>query len=126
MRITLEDGNSCTGTQSRITFVAKRMFAMAVALDPLYARAYAGIADCDSFLFFTTTLTCRSTEFLATSAKAWILRAVSQKRTFHLASPLSLRGEIRKRWRSSIRPSPSIPDLFEAHYFYARACFTPG
>src|SRR6476661_336929 len=31
--------------------LARRMFAKAVELDPLYARAYAGIADCDSFLF---------------------------------------------------------------------------
>ena len=29
--------------------LARRMFANAVELDPLYARAYAGIADCDSF-----------------------------------------------------------------------------
>src|SRR3546814_4562018 len=31
--------------------LVKRMFAKAIELDPLYARAYAGIADCDSFLF---------------------------------------------------------------------------
>src|SRR5689334_15214582 len=31
--------------------LARRMFAMAIELDPLYARAYAGTADCDSFLF---------------------------------------------------------------------------
>src|SRR6266404_745767 len=30
--------------------LARRMFSKAVELDPLYARAYAGIADCDSFL----------------------------------------------------------------------------
>src|SRR5213592_1608635 len=30
--------------------LAKRMFAKALELDPNYARAYAGIADCDSFL----------------------------------------------------------------------------
>jgi adenylate cyclase len=29
--------------------LARRMFANAVELDPRYARAYAGIADCDSF-----------------------------------------------------------------------------
>src|SRR5436190_5949236 len=32
--------------------LARRMFAKAVELDPFYARAYAGIANCDSFLFF--------------------------------------------------------------------------
>src|SRR6184192_113658 len=31
--------------------LARRMFAKAVELDPLYARAYTGIANCDSFLF---------------------------------------------------------------------------
>src|SRR5205807_4887221 len=31
--------------------LARQMFAKAVELDPLYARAYAGMADCDSFLF---------------------------------------------------------------------------
>src|SRR5881275_2492737 len=31
--------------------LARRMFAKAVELDPLYARAYAGIANCDSVLF---------------------------------------------------------------------------
>src|SRR5205085_9944187 len=30
--------------------LGRRMFAKAVELDPLYARAYAGMADCDSFL----------------------------------------------------------------------------
>ena len=32
--------------------LARRMFAKAVELDPNYARAYAGMADCDSFLYF--------------------------------------------------------------------------
>ena len=27
--------------------MAKKMFAKAIELDPLYARAYAGVADCD-------------------------------------------------------------------------------
>src|SRR5207245_10681994 len=31
--------------------LARRMFAKSVELDPAYARAYAGIADCASFLF---------------------------------------------------------------------------
>ena len=31
--------------------LAKRMFAKAIELDPAYARAYAGLADCDAFLY---------------------------------------------------------------------------
>ena len=33
--------------------LARRMFARAVELDPNYARAYAGMADCDSWLYIS-------------------------------------------------------------------------
>jgi adenylate cyclase len=33
--------------------LARRMFAKAVELDPSYARAYAGMADCDAWLYLT-------------------------------------------------------------------------
>ena len=38
------------GTKSSLT-LGRRMFARAVELDPRYARAYAGMADCDSRLY---------------------------------------------------------------------------
>ena len=50
--------------------LAKRMFEKAVELDPLYARAYAGIADCDSFLFLHYNADVSIDGILATSAKA--------------------------------------------------------
>src|SRR5205814_2763141 len=50
--------------------LARRMFAKAVELDPLYARAYAGIADCDSFLFFWCREDIPFNSILETSAKA--------------------------------------------------------
>src|SRR5438034_5374893 len=53
--------------------LARRMFAKAVELDPLYARAYAGIADCDSFLFLHYHLEAGVDSILATSAKALAL-----------------------------------------------------
>ena len=46
------------------------MFAKAVELDPVYARAYAGIADCDSFLFLHYNADVSIDGILATSAKA--------------------------------------------------------
>ncbi len=72
--------------------LAKRMFAMAVALDPLYARAYAGIAVAILSSSFTTTLTCRSTAFWRPARRRWILRAVSQKRTLHWPRPVASRA----------------------------------
>ena len=49
------------------------MFTKAVELDPLYARAYAGIADCDSFLFHTTHVNIAIEDILNMSAKALAL-----------------------------------------------------
>src|SRR5205814_987583 len=46
--------------------LARRMFARAVDLDPLYARAYAGIADRDSFLFLHYHLEAGIDSILAT------------------------------------------------------------
>src|SRR5215469_14065561 len=50
--------------------LARRMFTKAVELDPSYARAYAGIADCDSFLFLHYSVPVEIKEILDTSAKA--------------------------------------------------------
>src|SRR5205085_8552566 len=49
--------------------VARRMFAKAVELDPAYARAYAGIADCDSFLFLHYSAPDEFHAIAGTSAK---------------------------------------------------------
>src|SRR5438094_3665054 len=54
--------------------LARQMFAEAAKLDPLYARAYAGIADCDSFLYLHYHVEDVAIEdILATSAKALAL-----------------------------------------------------
>src|SRR6266550_5344219 len=54
--------------------LARQMFAKAAELDPLYARAYAGIADCDSFLFLHYHVdNVAIDDILATSAKALAL-----------------------------------------------------
>src|SRR5438552_4211429 len=53
--------------------LARRMFLKAVELDPLYARAYAGIADCDSFLFLWYREDIAIDSILDTSAKALAL-----------------------------------------------------
>src|SRR5947199_498139 len=54
--------------------LARQMFAKAVALDPFYARADAGIADCDSFLLLHYQVEDVTVEdILATGAKALAL-----------------------------------------------------
>ena len=47
-----------------------QIFAKAVELDPNYGRAYAGLADCDSFLYLMYRVEVPIDGLLATTAKA--------------------------------------------------------
>jgi len=106
--------------------LARRMFANAVELDPLYARAYAGIADCDSFLFLHYHLEAGIDTILATAAKA--LGLDDQLAEAHASRGLAL--SLGKRYEEATaefeRAIALDPNSFEAHYFYARACVTQG
>lgn len=106
--------------------LAKRMFAMAVELDPLYARAYAGIADCDSFLFLHYNADVSIDGILATSAKALDLESGLAEAHASLGLALSLRERHSEAMAEFEQAIAFDPNLFEASYFYARACFTQG
>jgi adenylate cyclase len=106
--------------------LARRMFAKAVELDARYARAYAGIADCDSFLFLHYNADVSVDDILATSATALDLE--SGLAEAHASRGLAL--SVRERYLEALaefnRAIELDPNLFEAHYFYARACYTQG
>ncbi|AWM27996.1 adenylate/guanylate cyclase domain-containing protein [Sinorhizobium fredii] len=106
--------------------LAKRMFAMAVELDPFYARAYAGIADCDSFLFLHYNADVSIDGILATSAKALELESGLAEAHASLGLALSLRERHSEAMAEFEQAFALDPNLFEASYFYARACFTQG
>ena len=106
--------------------LAKRMFAKAVELDPLYARAYAGIADCDSFLFLHYNADVSIDGILATSAKALDLEGGLAEAHASRGLALSLRERYPEAMAEFDQAIALDPNLFEAHYFYARACFTQG
>ena len=106
--------------------LAKRMFAKAVELDAFYARAYAGISDCDSFLFLHYNEDVSIDGILATTAKALDLQ--SGLAEAHASRGLAL--SVRERYPEALAEFNQAieldPNLFEAHYFYARACYTQG
>src|SRR5881394_3025663 len=106
--------------------LARRMFAKAVELDPLYARAYAGIADCDSFLFLHYHLEAGVDSILATSAKALALD--NRLAEAHASRGLALSlGQQHEEAIAEFEEAIGLdPNSFEAHYFYARACVTQG
>src|SRR5437879_310736 len=107
--------------------LARQMFAKAVELDPLYARAYAGIADCDSFLFLHYHVdNVAIDDILATSATALALD--SDLAEAHASRGLAL--SLEKRYDEATEEFEQAialdPHSFEGHYFYGRACFTQG
>ena len=104
--------------------MARRMFAKAVELDPMYARAYAGIADCDSLLFVHYHADVALDSILATSTRALELEAGLAEAHASRGLALSLvkrNDEATAEFERAIRLDPNS---YEAHYFFARACFT--
>jgi adenylate cyclase len=106
--------------------LARRMFAKAVELDPLYARAYAGMADCDSFLFLHYQLPAGVESILATSAKALDLDDKLAEAHASRGLALSLDKCYDESTAEFERAIALDPNSFEAHYFYGRACVTQG
>jgi adenylate cyclase len=106
--------------------LARRMFAKAVELDPAYARAYAGIADCDSFLFLHYSAPVEIAGILETSAKAIALENGLAEAHASRALALSLDRRNDEAMAEFDKAIALDPNSFEAHYFYARACFAEG
>jgi adenylate cyclase len=109
--------------------VARRMFTRATELDPRYARAYAGIAACDSFLFY------HYFQYETAEAIENIMAATGKALELDdgLAEAHACRGvalTFAKRFEEAEteleRAIALDPNSFEAHYFYARYCFVRG
>jgi serine/threonine protein kinase/Flp pilus assembly protein TadD len=107
---------------------ARQMFKRAVDVDPDYALAYAGIADCCSLLYAfhdaresnlrqAETASLRALELEPELAEAHLARAIAvwlSKRSF---------AEAEAEFQQAMRLDPR---LFEAPYFYGRACQSQG
>ena len=106
--------------------LARRMFAKAVELDPAYARAYAGIADCDSFLFLHYSAPVEIKGIFETSAKALALESGLAEAHASQALALSLEQRYEEAMAEFEKAIALDPNSFEGHYFYARACFAEG
>ena len=106
---------------------AARMFSQAIELDPGYARAWAGVADCSSWLFmYAGSHEKHREEADSASRKAVDLDPESAEAYASRGLALSLKGEYEqaeKAFEAAIRLGPG---LFEGYYFYARVAFIQG
>ena len=106
---------------------ARRMFERAIEIDPGYAIAYAGVADCCSFLYMYWDGSKANLEG-AESASRKALELDPELAEAHASRGFAVSlskqyDEARREFETAIRLNPK---LYEAHYFYARACFQEG
>ena len=106
---------------------ALQMFIRAIELDPDYAQAYAGLADCWSYvyLYSNRSETVREQANWA-SLKAVEMDPVSAAAQASRGLSLSLHGRDKEAEDAFERAKQLDPGLFEAYYFHARHAFTRG
>ena len=106
---------------------ARQMFTRALEIDPGYARAYAGVADCHSYLYMYWEANEANLQAADdASRKALLLDpGLAEAHVSRgLAISLSKRYEEAEiEFQTAIRLDPR---LFEAYYFYGRACVQQG
>lgn len=106
--------------------LARRMFCKAVELDPRYARAYAGIANCDSALHAWHAAEVSLDDILEMSAKALALDP-------DLAEAHAAQGLVLYQYGRHVEAVAEFeralaldPSLYEANFFYALLLNTRG
>jgi TolB-like protein/Flp pilus assembly protein TadD len=106
---------------------ARQMFARAIVIDPGYARAFAGVADCCSFLYmWYESKEDNLLEALAAARRAVELDSESPVTHASLGFALFLgrnHEEARKEFETALG---LCTELYEAYYFYGRSCFAQG
>jgi TolB-like protein/Flp pilus assembly protein TadD len=106
---------------------ARQMFNKAIEIDPEYARAYAGVADCYSLLY--TYFDAREFNLRqADKASSKALELEPELAEAHVAKGLAVSlskrfDEAEQEFETAMRLDPK---LFEAVYWYARARLSQG
>jgi serine/threonine protein kinase/Flp pilus assembly protein TadD len=106
---------------------ARQMFARAVAMDPGYAQAFAGVADSSSFLYMwfdasqdnlkeAMSASRRAVELDPESAEAHAARGLAESLNKNYAAAEA-------EFQTAMRLNPK---LFDACYYYARCKFAQG
>ncbi len=106
---------------------ARRMFERAAEVDPDYALAHAGIADCCSFLYIYWDGSKGNLE-RADSASRRAIELDPLRAETHTSRGMALAyaqrfAEARTAFETALRLDPL---LYEAHYFYGRALMQQG
>ena len=106
---------------------ARQMYLKAIETDDRFGPAYAGIADCSSFLYMDWGgLESDLVDADRASSKAVEIDPGLSQAHASRGVVLSLRGEYSEAEREFEIALHLNSKLYEAYYFYARACFSQG
>ena len=114
------------GHTKRYLRLARQMFARALEIDPDYAAAHAGIADCNSHLLDAGDTTITVQEIFEQSERALSLDATLAEAHASKGLALYTAGRYAEAEANFNRAIALKPDLFEAYLFYGRNCFNRG
>lgn len=114
------------GHTRRSLKLAHKMFQRALTIDPDYAAAHAGIADCCAHLIEAGDFSVTMNDIIEHSDCALDIDASLAEA--HASKGLALHtiGSYAEAEASFERAIFLQPDLFEAYYFYGRNCFNLG
>jgi non-specific serine/threonine protein kinase len=106
---------------------ARQMFARAIVIDPTYAAAFAGVANCSSFLYMYIEATQDNLREAATASRRAVEldhESAEAHASRGLAEALGKNyQEAEKEFEAATRLNPQ---LYDAFYFYGRSCFAQG
>ena len=105
---------------------ARKMFERAAEIDSGYAKAYAGIADCDAFLWFCGDLDASYQNMLANSSKALDLAPNMAEAHASKGLALYLSGHADDAIVALERAIALDPELWAAHLIYGFSCRDTG
>ena len=106
---------------------ARQMYLKAIGVDDHFGPAYAGIADCSSFLYIdwggleSDLVDADRASLKAVEVDPGLAQAHASRGIF-----LASKGRYSEAERAFETALDLNPKLYEAHYYYARACFSQG
>jgi adenylate cyclase len=115
-----------TWSDSAILGSARKLFERAVEVDPGYAKAYAGIADCDAFAWISGKLDVSYEKMLAASSRAIDLMPNLAEAHASKGMALYLTGHAGEAIEAFERAIALDPALWASHLFYGFSCRDTG
>jgi adenylate cyclase len=110
------------GHTKRLLRLARQIFSKALSIDPNYALAHAGLADCNSHLLDAGDTSISVDDIFAQSERALSLDPSLAEAHASRGLALYIAGRYQEADASFMRALHFKPDLYEAHLFYGRNC----